>query len=66
MQLAMLDLQASLAIAQAAERPMGAISAWLAASQMVMAHAMVPALLKKEKDMFSWKCSPAPKSNGSG
>jgi len=67
LQLAMLDKQASMAIAHAAaEGPMGAVSAGLAAAQVAMAHLEVPRLLKKEKDFFSWKCMPAPKTDASG
>jgi hypothetical protein len=67
MGLAMLDQQAATAIARAAaEGPMGAIGAGMMAAQTALTHAEMPKMLKKERDMFSWKCSPAPKNGGPG
>jgi hypothetical protein len=63
MQLAMLDQQASTAIARAAaEGPMGAITAGLDAAELAVAHVEAHRLLKRAKDMFSWQCQAAPKA----
>ncbi|HVO80309.1 MAG TPA: hypothetical protein VMT28_06240 [Terriglobales bacterium] len=57
MQMAMLDKQASITIAQSlANGPMGAINAGLVAGMTAMTNVEAPRLLKKEKDFFSWKC----------
>jgi hypothetical protein len=66
-QLAMLDMQAASAIAHAAaEGPMGAIGAGMTAASTAIMHVEVPKMLKRERDMFSWKCGPAPQSGGPG
>jgi hypothetical protein len=66
-QLADLDRMAASAIAHAAaEGPWGAIGAGMTAAQTALAHVEVPRMLKREKEMFSWKCMPAPKSGGPG
>ncbi len=55
--LAELDRMAATSIARAAaEGPMGAIGAGMTAAGVAMAHAEVPKMLKKERDMFSWQC----------
>ena len=57
MQLAMLEKQSAMAMTQAlAQGPMGGISAAFNALNMAMAPAMMEQGLKKEKEMFSWKC----------
>jgi len=57
MQEAMLERQASMAMAQAlAQGPMGAISAGLAASQVAQALVMGVRARKQARDFFAWKC----------
>jgi hypothetical protein len=57
MQMAMLEKQAALAMAQAAATgPMGAIAAANMAAQMAIGAAMAARELKKEKEFFTWKC----------
>jgi len=59
MQMAMLDRQAGVAMAQAvAQGPLGAITAGTIAAGTIIGNIEVPRLLKKEKDFFSWKCMP--------
>jgi hypothetical protein len=59
--LAELDRMAATTIARAAaEGPMGAIGAGMTAAGVAMAHAEVPKMLKKERDMFSWQCRDVP------
>lgn len=59
MQMAMLDRQAGMAIAQAlAQGPIGAIQAGMIAGVTAMAHVEVPRMLKKEKEFFAWQCMP--------
>jgi hypothetical protein len=61
--LAELDRMAATTIARAAaEGPMGAIGAGMTAAGVAMAHAEVPKMLKKERDMFSWQCRDVPQS----
>ncbi|MBZ5572814.1 MAG: hypothetical protein LAO09_13165 [Acidobacteriia bacterium] len=57
MQEAMLERQATMAIAQAlAQGPMGAISAGLAASQVAQGLVMAAGARKQARDFFAWKC----------
>ena len=64
-QLAMLDAMAGNAIAHAAaEGPMGAISAGMTVASVAVAHVETAKALKTQKEMFSWKCQPAPQSGG--
>ena len=57
MQMAILNQQASAAIARAAAQgPIGAISAGMITGLTTMANIEAPRMLKKEKDLFSWKC----------
>jgi hypothetical protein len=66
-QLAELDRMAASAIAHAAaEGPWGAIGAGMTAAQTAIAHVEVPRMLKKEKEMSSWKCRDLPQSSGPG
>jgi hypothetical protein len=66
-QLAMLDAMAANAVAHAAvEGPLGAIGAGMTVAMTALAHVEVPKMLKKEREMFSWRCKPAPKSGGPG
>jgi len=59
--LAELDRMAATTVARAAaEGPMGAIGAGMTAAGVAMAHAEVPKMLKKERDMFSWQCRDVP------
>ena len=59
--LAELDRMAATTIARAAaEGPMGTIGAGMTAAGVAMAHAEVPKMLKKERDMFSWQCRDVP------
>jgi hypothetical protein len=59
--LAELDRLAATTIARAAaEGPMGAIGAGMTAAGVAMAHAEVPKMLEKERDMFSWQCRDVP------
>jgi len=59
--LAELDRMAATTIARAAaEGPLGAIGAASTAASVAMAHAEVPKMLKKERDMFSWQCRDVP------
>jgi hypothetical protein len=61
MQMAMLEQQAAGAVKQAmAQGPAGAVTAGLAVSAVALAAVMAPRLLKKEKDFFSWQCTPTP------
>jgi hypothetical protein len=61
--LAELDRMAATSIARAAaEGPMGAIGAGMTAAGVAMAHAEVPKMLRKERDMFSWQCRDVPPS----
>ena len=65
--LAELDRMAATSIARAAaEGPMGAIGAGMTAAGVAMAHAEVPKMLKKERDMFSWQCRDVPQSDDVG
>ncbi len=65
--LAELDRMAATSIARAAaEGPMGAIGAASTAASVAYAHAEVPKMLKKERDMFSWQCRDVPQSDESG
>ncbi len=65
--LAELDRMAATTIARAAaEGPMGAIGAGMTAAGIAMAHAEVPKMLKKERDMFSWHCRDVPPGDASG
>ena len=50
----------------AAEGPMGAIGAGMTAASVAMAHAEAPKMLKKEREMFSWRCRDVPPSDESG
>jgi hypothetical protein len=50
----------------AANGPMGAIGAGMTAAQTALMHVEVPKMLKKQREMFSWKCSDAPQSGGPG
>ena len=45
---------------------MGAIGAGMTAAGVAMAHAEVPKMLKKQREMFSWKCRDVPQSDESG
>jgi hypothetical protein len=59
--LAELDRMAATTIARAAaEGPMRSIGAGMTAAGVAMAHAEVPKMLKKERDMFSWQCRDVP------
>lgn len=61
MQLAMMDRQAGMAVAQAlTQGPLGAISAAVIAGQTALAHVEIPRQLKKEKEFFEWKCVDQP------
>jgi hypothetical protein len=63
--LAELDRQAATSIARAAaDGPWGAIGAATTAAATAYAHAEVPRMLKKEKELFSWQCRDAPQSGG--
>jgi hypothetical protein len=65
--LAELDRMAATTIARAAaEGPMGAIGAGMTAAGVAMAHAEVPKMLKKERDMFSWQCRDVPQGGPGG
>ena len=65
--LAELDRMAATSMARAAaEGPMGAIGAGMTAAGVAMAHAEAPKMLKKERDMFSWRCRDVPQSDESG
>jgi len=50
----------------AANGPMGASGAGMTAAQTALMHVEVPKMLKKQREMFSWKCSDAPQSGGPG
>ena len=64
--LAELDRMAASSIARAAaEGPMGAIGAASTAASLAVTHAEVPKMLKRERDMFSWKCRDVPQSDPS-
>jgi hypothetical protein len=64
--LAELDRMAATTVARAAaEGPMGAIGAGMTAAGVAMAHAEVPKMLKKERDLFSWQCRDVPQSAAS-
>lgn len=64
--LAELDRMAASAIAHAAaEGPMGALGAAATAASTAMAHAEVPKMLKKQREMFSWQCRDLPQSEAS-
>ncbi|MGC2184718.1 MAG: hypothetical protein WA637_15685 [Terriglobales bacterium] len=66
-QLADLDRMAATSMARAAaEGPMGAIGAGMTAASVAMAHVEVPRMLKKEREMFSWRCRDVPRSDESG
>jgi len=66
-QMAQLDRMAANAIARAAASgPMGALGAGMTAAQVAFMHVEVPRMLKKQKEMFSWKCRDAPHSGASG
>jgi hypothetical protein len=65
MELAMLDMQASRAIAMAAlTGPFGAISAGMTAGATAMAHVEAGMMLKKQREFFEWKCQDAPGGKG--
>ncbi|MGH9545589.1 MAG: hypothetical protein ACRD23_10275 [Terriglobales bacterium] len=65
--LAMLDAMAANAVARAAAQgPLGAVSAGMTVAATALGHVEAAKMLKMEKDMFSWKCQPAPPSIGPG
>ena len=67
MEMAMLDRQATMAIARAAaEGPIGAIQAATTAAETVLANIMAQRLMKKEKEFFSWQCIPQQVGSKSG
>lgn len=64
MEMAMLDMQASRALATAAfTGPMGALNAAMTAGDVAMGHLLAAQTLKKERQFFEWKCSDAPAQN---
>jgi len=66
-QMTELDRMAANSIAHAAANgPMGASGAGMTAAQTALMHVEVPKMLKKQREMFSWKCSDAPQSGGPG
>lgn len=66
MQMAMLDKQASIAIAHAlTQGPLGAISAGMAAGQNALMQAEAPRKLHEEKTFYSWKCLETPADSAS-
>jgi hypothetical protein len=67
MQMAMLNAQASSAVARAAAQgPLGMISAAMTAAQTALADVEAPRLLQKAKDMFTWQCMPSPAGQQDG
>jgi hypothetical protein len=66
MQMAMLEKQASTAMAQAlAQGPLGMVSAAMAGAQMAQGLAAAMTVRKVERDLFSWKCMPQMGQTGS-
>ena len=65
-QMAQLDRMAANAIARAAASgPMGALGAGMTAAQVALMHVEVPRMVKRQKEVFSWKCRDAPPSGAS-